>query len=64
MSEKYLSIREVAPAAGVSYQTIWGMVSGGELPAAWIRNAIRIPESSLATLPKHEPPKRAAGKRP
>ena len=57
MSEKYLSIREVAQAAGVSYQTIWGMVRAGELPAVRIRNAIRIHESALGGLPKYKPPK-------
>ena len=64
MSEKYLSIREVAQAAGVSYQTIWGMVRAGELPAIRIRNAIRIPESALATLPKYEPPTGEGDTRP
>ena len=57
MSEKYLSIGEIAPSHGVSYQTIWGMVRAGELPAIRIRNAIRIPESALAILPKYEPPR-------
>ena len=64
MSEKYLSIREVAQAAGVSYQTIWGMVRAGELPAIRVRNAIRIPESALAALPKYEPPKGGKGGQP
>ena len=64
MSEKYLSISQVAQAGGVSYQTIWGMVRAGELPAIRVRNAIRIPESALTALPKYEPPKGGEGKQP
>jgi excisionase family DNA binding protein len=64
VSEKYLSVRKEAQAGDVSYQTIWGMVRSGELPAIRIRNAIRIPESALATLPKYEPPKSGEGNQP
>ena len=64
MSEKYPSIREVDQTHGVTYQMIWGMVRAGELPAIWVRNAIRIPESALTALPKYEPPKSGEGGQP
>lgn len=50
MSERYLSIREVAGLYNVSYQTVWGMVKRGELESIRVRSTVRIPERALAKL--------------
>jgi excisionase family DNA binding protein len=55
MTEKYLTIREVAGMLSVSYQTIWGMVKRGELDSIRIRSAVRIPESALVGLGREKP---------
>ena len=55
MSERYLSIKEVAERTGTHYQTIWQAVKRGELPAVRVGGAIRIPESALLHLPPYAP---------
>lgn len=50
MIEPILTIREVAPRLGVSYQTVWRLVAVGALRASRVghkRGQWRIPESAI-----------------
>lgn len=44
------TVREAAEALGVSERTVYRMIDAGEIPAARVRGALRIPRARLSDL--------------